>query len=179
MYFFNNQYKIFVRKCYIYTNLTGMAINRTINPFINDLHIPYIEVIKKGSKLGTLNEVIDSYEFEQIRHAKLFVSPETRNFIFSNLSMYARDMFLMLQYIINQNYTYVILTYEKIKQVYNDEKYGKRRYDETIRELHKFAIIDLKSKEENSYWYNPIYFSSGDRLKMYPECKVKIQTLYK
>ena len=39
--------------------------------------------------------------------------------------------------------------------------------------------IDCKDKEKNQYWYNPVYFVSGNRLKMYEENTMRVTIEHK
>jgi len=145
------------------------AIEKKINPFTSGLYVQYVEMVRSVKA-----DTVDSYEVEQARYSRLYISREIREFIFDNLTMYARDMILMMQYAVNPNYQYVILNYEKICKVYGKEKYGRRRYDDTIRELQRYSILDLRDKADNSYWYNPNLFSPSSRLTLFPDCKVRV-----
>jgi len=154
-----------------------MAEKRSINPFINTLYVPYKEIIT-SAKDGAIES---SYKIEAESYSRIYTSKARRDYIFNSLSMYARDMLMAMLYVTNYDYQYVILTYDKFKELYaaTDPNYGKRRYEDTIRELHKFSIIDCKDKERNQYWFNPVYFISGNRLNMFPECAVRVSTEYK
>jgi hypothetical protein len=151
-----------------------MAINREINPFLNNLSVPYIEVIKTVKFInGELTK--DSYELEAEQYVRLYSKKSNREFIFNELSIYARDMVLSIMYMINYDYQYIILNYDKFNKLHGGS-YSRRRYDDTVRELHKKAVIDLKDKTHNQYWYNPALFAGGNRITMYPECMVKVST---
>lgn len=155
----------------------AIPLNKIHNPFINALHVPFTEAIK-AIKYVEGEPAIDSFTYECEPYYRVYNSKPKREFIFS-LSMWARDMFTAIQYFTQANNKHVILTYEKMKQLYSvsDPKYGVRRYDETIRELVRHTLIDYKDKEKGEYWYNPLYFASGNRLKMYEECAIKINTI--
>lgn len=150
-------------------------MQKIINPFINNLRVPYIEVIKSIKGTGD-NTVVDSYKVEAEDYTRVYTSKSRREFIFS-LSMYARDLFIALHYFTHSEYKYVIITYEKVLELYSG-KYGKRRYDDTIRELIKYSVIDIKDKEKGEYWYNPTYYSPTNRTKLFEECIYKIRTSY-
>ena len=141
-------------------------INIEINPFIPSLEIPVIEVITEF----TNNEVTASYKYEAEKHSRLYISVAKRDLIYSTLSMYARDLLLLIMYITNFEYDYTVLTFEKVSENINkkDIKYGKRRFEETVRELIRFAILSCKDKDKGYYWYNPNYFCSGNRINMFP-----------
>ena len=162
-----------VQICRISTNMHGN--DRVNNPFLNSLIVPYIEVIK-SIKYVEGQPIKDSYEIESTKHIRVYTSPRTRDLLFNDLSMYARDMFLAIQYTLNEDYYYIIMSYEKMQEVYkvSEPKYGKRRYEATIRELHKYGIIDCKDRVRNQWWYNPVYLAPKSRLIMFPEYKFKI-----
>lgn len=149
-----------------------MADKRTINPFTIGLVIPYTEIITKYNDSKTE----DSYKIEAESYTRVYTSKTRRLYLFSKLSMYARDMVLAMFYVTNYEYEYVILSYDKFKNLYSvsDPHYGKRRYEDTIRELHRYSIIDCKDKEKGQYWYNPAYFVTGNRLNMFPECAIRV-----
>jgi hypothetical protein len=151
-------------------------IGKSRNPFINSLHVPYTEVIKTF-KIIDGKEQIDNFEYENEPHHKVYNSKSKREFIYSTLSMYARDMLTAIQYFTTPNKQYVILSYEKMQELLQSNMYGKRRYEDTVRELIRENIIDYKDKENNQFWYNPIYYSPSNRLKLFEECKVKTQTI--
>ena len=151
-----------------------MAIEKTINPFINGLHVPYIEVVKRASGHNG-DYTIDSYEIEAQRYTRVYASKAIREFLYQKLSMWARDMFTAIQYFGNSEERYIIITYEKIKTLYGGT-YSLRRYNDTIKELISMSMIDYKDKERDQFWYNPFYFSPGNRLSLFEECKVKVST---
>ena len=152
-----------------------MAVEKAINPFINDLRIPYIEYVT-DMKMDDKGEMITyGYNVETDESTRLYTSKRNREFLFRNLSARARDYFTAIQYFTNKEYKYVIVTYEKMCELYGT-KLSPRGYDDTIKELMKFAILDCKDKSKGEYWYNPIYFCPGNRLIMYEECAVKIMT---
>lgn len=142
------------------------------NPFINSLQVPYIEVIKKIEA----GAITDSYKIEAADYTRLYKAASLRDYIFTNLSMYARDMYLSILYRVNTNYKYIVLSYEIMCELYANTKYGKRRYDDTIKELVIHSIIDIKDKSKNQYWYNPIYFSPNSRIILFEESAFKIST---
>jgi hypothetical protein len=90
--------------------------------------------------------------------------------------MYARDMYLSILYRVNTDYKYIILSHEIMCTLYKDTKYGKRRYDDTVKELVVNSIIDIKDKSKNQYWYNPVYFSPNNRINLFEECAFKVST---
>lgn len=148
--------------------------DKPINPFINKLVIDYTEVIKSTSGHG-ITKVVDSYNIEHDESVRIYTCKANREHLFKELTMYGRDMLLAIYYFVNRDYDYVILNYAKVLELYGS--YGKRRYDDTIRELVRLLIIDYKDKSKDQYWYNPVFFSSGNRLKMYPQCGNKVKTV--
>ena len=157
-----------------------MQIERAFNPFLSNLIVPYIQVIKNLKVENGITVSDDSYEIEAAEYVRLYTANGNRDELFNNLSIYARDMLLAIQYMLNRDYQYVVLTYDKMKQLYavSDPRYGLRRYDTTVKELYKYGVIDFKDRSKNQFWYNPKYFAAGSRLSMYPQCKVLISTRY-
>jgi len=153
-----------------------MQLNKLINPFINNLRVPYIEIIKKIP--DTYGGEPEAYKVEAESYFRVYSSKHIRVFLYKELNMWARDMFTAIQYFTNSDYKYVIISYEKIVELYGED-YGKRRYDDTIRELIRFSIIDIKDRAENEYWYNPAYFSPTTRITLFEECLYKVKTVYK
>lgn len=151
-----------------------MQLTKPINPFVNSLHIPYIEYITntefKHSQLTTYG-----FEVEAEDHMRLYVGKSRREFIFGVLSDKARELFMLMLYCTNAEYQYTLLPYEKALDAF--KKYSRRRFDDGIRELIKYSVIDIRSREDCSYWYNPAYFAADNRLSLYPECKVKIKSV--
>jgi len=149
-------------------------LNKPINPFVNPLHVPYIEYITntefKHSELLTYG-----FEVEAETYMRLYVSKKRREFIFGTLSPKAREIFTLLLYVTNPEYQYTLLPFDKVQESFNG--YSRRRYEDAIRELIKYSVIDIRSREDSSFWYNPIYFASDNRLNMFPQCKVKIKSV--
>lgn len=151
---------IFTQNLYI----VSKPLNKIVNPFEDSVLVEYVEVIEEVKH----GEITKSYKYEAESYTRIYNNRPKREFIFS-LSMWARDLILMMQYWVQSNNKHVILPYERVKEMYNtDPKYGKRRYDETIRELIRHSIIDYKDKEIGDYWYNHKVFASGNRISMYP-----------
>jgi len=146
-----------------------------INPFVNGLTVRYIEYTVDYGKFNPLADERYGYEVEQDFSCKLYVSKEIRDFIYSRLDIYARDMYLAVQYFCNPNYPYVILTKDKVDKLLGSSM-SKRRFDDTLRILIKNAILDPKDRKTGAYWYNPNFFCAGNRLEMYEECKLKVAT---
>ena len=149
-----------------------MRVSRRPNPFLDDLKIEYVEI----NIIDNDNELLSKYEMERDKFNRLYTSVDNRNFIFGELSMYAIHMFLFMQYIINHDYPYIIINYEKVETYCKREKIGRRRFDDTIRELINKDVIQIRDRKDDSFWFNPKYFSSGNRLKMYPDNKIKTST---
>lgn len=152
-------------------------VDKINNTFINATVVRYAEVVTSVTGYGT-DTTKQSYEFELDSHIRLYNCRENRDFLFSNLTMYARDLMMAIYHMVNHEYQYVVITYDKIVQLYGG-KYSKRRYDDTIKELVRHNILDCKERAKGQFWYNPVFFAAGNRLKMYPECKMKVQTINK
>lgn len=150
-------------------------VPKEINPFISNLRVKYMEVVKSIKGDG-INAIVDSYLFETDTNARLFICADNREYIFDNLSIYARDFMMSMIYSLNRDYQYVIFPYEKIVEL-NKGKFSRRRYDDTMKELVKFGIIDLMDRGKGAYWFNPVFFVCGKRLDIYPECGIKVGTL--
>jgi hypothetical protein len=149
-----------------------MQINKEINPFITTLVIPYKE-FNNGYSEAT-DEPLAPYEVEAERHTRIYNDRAKRLFMYK-LSIYARDMFMAMQYFMHSSNHYVVISYDKMHELLGDDMYGKRRYEDTVRELIKHSVIDYKDKPANQYWYNPAYFSPGSRLRLFPDAqKVRI-----
>lgn len=152
-------------------------LNKHINPFVNNLKVPYKEVIKRIAI--TEGQVItDSYDLEITEKFSVYRYKSIRELLYRELSMYARDLFTAIQYFTLADNRHVVVTYDKMVELYGPtNKYGRRRFDETIKELVTMSIIDCKDREKGEYWFNPMYFSPSNRLSLYPECKIKIGTI--
>lgn len=151
-------------------------MQKYINPFIRTLRVPYIQYVTDIKHFVATGEEKYGFEVEQEAHVRLYTNKQHRQFVFG-LSMYARDMILAVQYFLNYEYEYVILTYTKMQELYGpDYKLVRRRYDDTLRELIKMAILDVKDRSKGEYWYNPEYFCPGNRLKMFEQCSIKVKT---
>ena len=151
-------------------------LEKAINPFTAGLTVKYTEVIKTASGYG-IDANKEVYNIELEPAIRVYNCVSNRKYIFQTLSVYARDLLLAMYYFVNHETPYVILTHEKVLELYGT--YSKRRYEDTVRELIKNVIIDCKDRSRNQYWYNPVFFSSGSRLKMYPECGLKMNTIYR
>jgi hypothetical protein len=150
-----------------------MAINKAINPFISALRVPYVEYIKKVNSDNT----VDAFQVETESYTRVYNSKRRREFIFNNLSVWARDMLLAIQYMGIRDQRYLVISYDKLANIYGVKMYNKRRYDSTIRELISYNVIDYKSKEDNQFWYNADILCFSNRLNIYPECSYKISTI--
>ena len=154
-----------------------MQLDKDINPFINSLRVPYIEFVT-DRKFNEVKSDIESYgyEVEADKHCRVYSSVPIKVFLFQTLTMYARDLLLAIQHFTNTDYLYVIVSFDKIKELFGSQKVSKRRYEDTMRELIRNSVIDYKDKSHNQYWYNPMYFAPGSRLTLFKECKIKIKT---
>lgn len=154
-----------------------MAINKIINPFIGNLTIPYIEYVKSVKSIDG-EYVKDSFDVEADPYTRVYNSKRRRDFIFNNLSVWSRDMLLAIQYIGIKDEQYLVLNYDKLKEkVYGERMYNKRRYDSTIREMISFYVIDYKDKDKNQFWYNADLICFGNRLRVFPESILKVDTI--
>jgi hypothetical protein len=150
-------------------------LNKVRNPFENALVVNYVRVITEVRA----GQITNEYSYEADSYTRLYNSKANRELMFS-LSMWARDLILAMQYWVQAGNKHVILPFERVKELYvNDPKYGKRRYDETIRELIKHSIIDYKDRENGEYWYDAKIFASGNRIHMFPESLFKVKTINK
>lgn len=141
-------------------------MNKNENPFISSLNILYME-FNHGTNEAT-QEPIRPYEVEAERFSRLYNDRARRLYLFK-LSIYARDIFMSLQYFTYNDNHYAILSYEKMEELLGkDVMYSKRKFEDSIRELVKNNIIDYKDRKKNQYWYNPVYYSPGSRLKVFP-----------
>lgn len=150
-------------------------MQKAVNPFINSLIVPYIQYVTEIKSFTPIAGERYGYELETSEYVRVYTHKEIREFVFRKLSMYARDMLSACQYFVNPKYEYVIINYDKMQELYGpDYKLVRRRFDDTIRELIKMSILDVKDKAKSQYWYNPGYFCAGNRLKMYDQCKYKV-----
>ena len=80
-----------------------MKLSKPINPFVNALHIPYIEYVTntefKDSELHTYG-----FEVEAEDYMRLYVSKKRRNFIFGRYRDKAREIFMLILYSTNPEY---------------------------------------------------------------------------
>jgi hypothetical protein len=146
------------------------------NPFVNKLVVPYVEYITNPLKFTETNEKY-GYEVESQTHVRMYTSKANREFIYS-LSIYARDMFLAMQYFTQPGKDSVYISYEKMQALCPTVKLSRRRFEDTIRELVKAAVIDYKDRKHDEYWYDPQYFYSGNRLDAFEQAKIKVATKY-
>lgn len=141
-------------------------IEKQYNPFLDTLYIPYIEYVKRVRGTGEA-AVPDSFKVESTPHFRVYKDPILLTRLYKELTMWARDLFTLLQYFTHDKYRYIIITYDKVKEMYGE--YSPRRYHDTIKELVVKGVIDLKDREKNQYWYNPKYFSPTSRVKLFEE----------
>lgn len=152
-------------------------ITKSINPFLSTLRVPYIEYVTDRDFIGENKEVqYYGYEVESEKHFRVYSSVIIKEFLFKKLTIYARDLLSAIQHFTNTDYLHVIISFEKVKELYGNQKVSRRRYDDTIRELVRNAVIDYKDKAHNQYWYNPAYFAPGSRLSLFEQCKFKVKT---
>lgn len=152
-------------------------IDKPNNPYINTIPVPYTEYINHITIVDNVPRIGNTYNIEDIKYIRMYKTKELREMLYKQLSMYARDMFMAIQYFTNDSYTYVILSYEKMNELYGTNM-SRRRYDDTVKELIRFNIIDCKDKRKHEYWYNFRYFSPNNRVSLFPEASVKIRTVY-
>lgn len=149
------------------------------NPFINALVIDYIAYVVPNPKSDPDPTHVYGYMVDVMEHTRVYTSKAHRELIFK-LSDNAQKLYLFIFYSLNYNYQYVLLPFDKVAKGYkrdNDKRsLSKRTWHETICELVSANVIDLKEKETQSYWINPILFFAGDRLEMFPQCGVKAVT---
>lgn len=153
-----------------------MQINKDRNPFVNGLVVPYKEFITKYKPTDTGTHSF-GYKVETDRHFRVYTSKARREFLFRELSIYARDMLSAMQHFCNPDYKYILFTYEKMQDLCTTPL-SKRRFNDTVRELVRNAIIDYKDKPNGEFWYNPTFFAPGNRIEMYPECAIKVDSEY-
>jgi len=158
-------------------------VEKSTNPyvFITNLRVPVIQVIKDVKKDEDTGEyLIDEYFFEAADYNRIYTSPTLRNSVFS-LSEKARDLYLMMLYMMNADYEYIIMSYKKVNELYRSTGAKKdlnlRVFKETMKELVAHTILDLKDKAKEQYWINPNYFFQGDRSKKWPDNMVIVQTI--
>ena len=158
-------------------------IEKNTNPyvFITNLRIPVVQVIKDVQKDETTGEyLVDEYFFEAASYNRIYTSPALRASIFA-LSDKARDLYLMMLYMLNADYEYITMSYKKVNDLYLSagarKELNLRMFKETMKELVAHAILDLKDKSKEQYWINPNYFFQGDRSKKWPDNTVIVQTI--
>jgi hypothetical protein len=162
---------------YLAGNIHTMQ-NKHINPFINNLVVPYIEYVTKiDIHDETMEQKKFGFEVESQQHFRVYTNKTMREFLFRKLTIYARDLLSAIQHFTHPDYKYVILNQQKVEELYG-HTISRRRYEDTVRELIRFAIIDCKDKSKDQYWYNPHYFSPNNRLTLFEECKLKVKTEY-
>ena len=144
------------------------------NPFISNLVVPYIAYVTDVKRLAAENEYY-GYEVEATSHTRIYNTKKHRELIWS-LSMYARDVFLAMQYFVQPGNSYVVINYTKMQALTPSVHLSPRRYADTIRELVKAALIDYKDSKAGEFWYDPQFFFAGNRLDAFPECAVKVAT---
>lgn len=152
-----------------------MQLNKPLNPFINALHVPYIEYVTDVKHVQGETKVY-GFEAEADEHIRLYTSRVKREFIFNTLTDKARELYFMILYSLNREYDYVVFSYEKVQSL--QKSYAIRRFADGMRDLIRYSVLDVKDKAADAYWYNPLYFSTGNRLKMFPQCKVKVKTTH-
>lgn len=144
-------------------------MNKDRSPFLDNLVIPYKQFDHGIDQ--TTQEPIRPYEVEAERYSRIYNDRAKRLYLFK-LSIYARDIFMSLQYFTYNDNHYLILSYEKMEELLGiDLMYSRRKFEDSIRELIKHSIIDYKDKKANQYWYNPAYYSPGNRLRVFPDAQ--------
>lgn len=137
-------------------------MNKKHNPFTDNLVIHYRTLQVEGAEIMV----------ETAQHFRVYTNSAIRFILFKELSIYARDYLSAIQHFTHPKYKYVIITYEKMCKLYG-KHVSPKRYETTIRELIKMSIIDCLDKSNGKYWYNPLYFSPGSRIRLFPDNLVK------
>lgn len=152
-------------------------LDKTRNPFLtNTFIVPYRKIVTKI----LAGQVENAFDVETTKFIRVYTSKEMREFLFQELSMYGRDMLTAVQHFTHSDNQYVVLTYEKMCELYGPKyKLVKRRYEDTLRELVGMSIIDCKDRKANQYWYNPDYFCQMSRIRMHPTHAVMVDTVYR
>lgn len=147
------------------------------NPFIETLVVPYIRVIKPEVTpmelmKGDLHES-QYYDVEQQKHTRLY--RETKHFTdLIALSSSAIKLILWIMYHIPDGSPSIRIDDLQLSAVF---QCSGRQMLRMRSELIKAAI--LSKRDGNSYWINPRYFSSANRIDIYPECAVLVHTIHK
>jgi hypothetical protein len=148
------------------------------NPFTAPLVVKYIKNVTDIIPIkGKNSKILYGFETEAEDYTRMYTAKKYRDVILK-MTIYARDMFLTIQYFTNDSYEYVILSLDKIKELRHPEKVSKRKYEDTIRELIRHDVISIRNKKDNSFWYNPRFYCAGNRLTMFEDRKLKLKTVY-
>lgn len=158
-----------VIECPIFvSNTHSMSIPQ--NPFTELLVINYIRFIKRDvPEYKTDLQPGDYYDVEQQKATRLYRVNAHCNMMME-LSAPGVKLVVWIMYHLQDNAVSIKLNEKKLcAEVF---KCSERQFRRTKAELIKAAII--AKKENNDYWVNPRYFASESRLKLYPECAVRV-----
>ena len=143
-----------------------------VNPFIQTLAVPYIRIIKRDVPMAkTSLDKDDTFEVETERHTRVYRNPARLKGIL-DFSVGGLRLYLWLIYSVRSSQPSIKLNEKTLcEEIFHcSAKQMQRMRQELI------AAAVLAKKEANEYWINPVYFSSSDRLKAYPENKVCVAT---
>lgn len=142
-----------------------------INPFTYSLTIPVTRMQSDAFKLlpadvegqqGTF--IKDSFVVENVQTTRLYYCQGCKDMVY-NLSDKAQRLFIYILYNLERKKDYV-----QINKDHYMRKNGIKSnttYVNAVDELVRYGFLQL-TKYKSVYWTNPFLFSSGDRIKMYP-----------
>lgn len=152
-------------------------IEKKLNPFINTLVVPYLEMVTKTELDPEGGMKVYGYKVERERYARVYVKPGLRDMLFKKLSDAGLKLFWFVIYSTNPDHEYTVMSYDKVNDGYRDggaRPVSPRGYKEALKELISLNLLDVKSIKDDQYWINPSFFCPGDRIGMFPQCTIKV-----
>lgn len=143
------------------------------NPFLETFTIPYIRLIKRDVPGYKELESNDYVEIEQERYTRVYRERGQFEYLIANLSFTGLKMYTWLVYNLAIGADSIALDDVELTRVLgcSDRHVARMR-----KEMIQFAI--LAKKKENQYWVNPRFFATESRLKIYPQCKQLVTSVY-
>jgi hypothetical protein len=145
----------------------------TRNPFIDNLIVPYIKVYYEQAHWEmTIGKKPISFEVEEEEYTRVYRNKGNFSILFK-FSAGALKLYLWIVDNLPTNSQSIKLDEKKlIEELFEcSERHFKRLKAELVDNA---IIVHYK---DNRYWVNPTFFASGDRLKIYPECKKLVHTM--
>ena len=141
-----------------------MVQNQSRNPFEKQLEIVATKIIE------TVNEGIIERRIEHKPYVKIFPHYAYQKDTIYNLKPTSSKLFNYIIFNIEPSKDFIELNVSKLnKNIFMSEDTIRK----AIIELCDVCIINRRESMKATYWINPAYLFSGDRISKYPNCITK------